>query len=183
MSSSDKFPDWSVFSKRPVPFDVELLSPASEMAVLLQKYLTDMNNMQKEIESFHNEGVDAAAQQAVYATQLASALDMYESLITETPLKRVHRHLRIIKDQMLSALENTGFKIDNPIGKPFDDIADRVYVDGWRHQVDFTSEVVAEVIEPIVIYRGKLVRRGRVVMGAPQEKAEDLTMADNVEET
>jgi hypothetical protein len=60
MSSSDKFPDWSVFSERHVPFDVELLSPASEVTALLQRYWTDMNKMRQEIESLRSEGLNAS---------------------------------------------------------------------------------------------------------------------------
>jgi molecular chaperone GrpE (heat shock protein) len=183
MSSSDKFPDWSVFSERHVPFDVELLSPASEVTALLQRYWTDMNKMRQEIESLRSEGLNASAQQAVYVVQLAAALDIYESVLTQASLGKVHRHLRIIKDQMLSALEKAGLEVNIPVGKPFNEVANVVHVDGWRHHADFLSEVVAEVIEPIVTYRGRLVRMGRVVMGAPPDKVTEQIMTDKVEKT
>ncbi len=54
-----------------------------------------------------------------------------------------------------------------PQGLPFDQVADWVDVDGWRHSPEFQEEMVAEVVEPIVMRRGVLVRLGRVIMGAP----------------
>jgi molecular chaperone GrpE (heat shock protein) len=115
--------------------------------------------------------------------QLAAALDIYESVLTQASLGKVHRHLRIIKDQMLSALEKAGLEVNIPVGKPFNEVANVVHVDGWRHHADFLSEVVAEVIEPIVTYRGRLVRMGRVVMGAPPDKVTEQIMTDKVEKT
>ena len=46
MSSSDNaagaFPDWSAFTPREVPGEVDLLSPAAEAAGLLQLYHGDL---------------------------------------------------------------------------------------------------------------------------------------------
>jgi len=170
MSSSDKFPDWSVFKKRAVPFEVELLSPASEVAALLQRYSTDLDKAHKEIAGVRREGLKTAAQQAVFVVQLSQALDLYESVLAQASLERVHRHIRIVKDQMLNALKEAGLEINVPLGKPFSEVADSVNVDGWRRSEDYASEVVAEVVEPIVTYKGILIRTGRVVMGAPPEK-------------
>ena len=169
MLSSDKFPDWSLFKEREVPFEVELLSPASEVAALLQRYRTDVDAAEQNVEGVRNEGLAGLAQQAVFVIQLAAALDRYESDLKQASLTRVHRHLRVLKDQMLDALSSAGLEVVIPIGKPFDEVADSVHVEGWRHHEDFSSEVVAEVLEPIVKYRGALVRLGRVVMGAPPQ--------------
>jgi len=178
MSSSDKIPDWNIFSERQVPFDVKLLSPAMEMSALLQKYRTDMNEVHQEIEAVRNKGLAIVAQQAVYIVQLADALDKYEPVLTQESLVMIHKHLRILKDQMLDSLEQAELEVTVPIGKALEEIEDFVQVQGWRHHEDFSSTVVAEVLEPIVTYHGKLVRQGRVVMGAPLNGVEDNNRLD-----
>ena len=172
MSSSDKLPNWAVFSKRQVPLDVELLSPASEMVGLLQKYSCEMDKAKQETESVRREWLKVVAQQAVFAVQLESALKRYEPLLAKASLERIYKHIRIIKDQMLADIKNAGLEVSVPLGKAFNEVADNVSVDGWIHNESFTSEVVADVVEPIVTFNGKLLRAGRVVMGAPPEKAE-----------
>jgi hypothetical protein len=52
----------------------------------------------------------------------------------------------------------------------FDEVSEFVHVAGWRHHQDFTAEVVANVLEPIVRYGETVVRLGRVEMGAPLEE-------------
>ena len=170
MSSLDKFPDWSVFSEREVPFDVELLSPAAEVVAVLQGSQAALDEARQEVKDVRREYLEALAQQAVLVVQLAAVLDRYAPDYTQASLAKVHRSLRIVKDQMLDELGRAGLEIIIPIGKAFDEVAHSVNVDGWRHHEDFSSEVVAEVVEPIVTYRGDLVRPGRVVMGAPLEQ-------------
>jgi molecular chaperone GrpE (heat shock protein) len=170
MSSSDKFPDWSAFSKREIPFEVELLSPASEAAALLQRSQAALDEAWQEVDHVRGEGLAALAQQAALVIQLAATLERYQPDFTQASLKKVYRSLQITKDQMLDELRRVGLEIIVPLGKTFDEVAQLVNVDGWRHQEHFTSEVVAEVIEPIVMYRNILVRPGRVVMGAPLEQ-------------
>ena len=169
MLSLDKYPDWSIFYEREVPFDVEILSPALEMAMILQRYRADVDSIKKENEANIDEERAALAQQAVFVAQLAMALEQYESSLVQASLTRVHRHFRILKDQMVDSLKNRGLEIIVPKGQTFDDVADLVNVEGWRHHENFTSEVVAEVLEPIVKYHGSTIRLGRVIMGAPPE--------------
>jgi hypothetical protein len=181
MSSSDKLPDWSLFSKRQVLIDVDLLSPASEIVSLLQKYSCEMEKAKQETESVRREWLNVVAQQAVFAVQLESALKRYEPLLAQASLGRIYKHIRIIKDQMLDDIKNAGLEVSIPIGKTFNEVSDNVSVDGWVHNEKFTSEVVADVIEPIVFVNGKLLRAGRVVMGAPPEKTGALQSAINNE--
>ncbi len=173
MSSSDKFPDWNAFPERDVPFDVELLAPASEMGALLQTYRTDIDDVREKVERVREEGLEALAQQAVFVIQFEAALTQYETDLAQGTPKKIHRHLRILKDQMLEAMKKAGLEILNPIGVPFDQVADWVNVDGWRHHESFPSEVVAQVVEPIVTYRGALIRPGRVVMGGPPKNQQE----------
>lgn len=181
MSSLDKLPDWSAFSKREVPFDVELLSPASEAAALLQRSQVALDEAWKEVDNVRKEGLEALAQQAVLVVQLAAVLERYAPEYAQASMTKAYRSLRIIKDQMLDELQRAGLEIVVPHGKAFDEIAHLANIDGWRHHESFSAEVVAEVIEPIVTYRGELVRLGRVVMGAPPEAA--IIVATSTSET
>ena len=181
MSSSDKpgqppvFPDWSKFSEREVHVEPELLSPAAEAASLLQFLHDSLRAAGVTRDEVQSAGLRALAQQAVFVFQLEAALQRYQPNLAEGPLVRIHRHLRVLKDQMLDALAGFGLDIDVPRGRSFDDVADLVHVDGWRHHEQFTSEVVAEVTEPIVKFGGAVVRLGRVVMGAPVDQATDTS--------
>lgn len=181
MSSSDSrdarntFPDWAVFGPREVPGEVELLSPAAEAAGLLQLYHGDLAAARQQQEDVRMAGLRALAQQAVFAFQFGAALERYQPELTQGTLLRAHRHLRVLKDQMLDALRAAGLEIEVPLGQSFEQVADAVHVDGWRHESRFTSEVVAEVSEPIVKAGGALIRLGRVVMGAPVEQAGSAT--------
>lgn len=173
MSFLGDFPDWSLFTERDVPEEVHLLSPISEMVATLQLCQKNFDKMQKTIENVRYEGFMALAQQAIFVVQLEFVLERSKQKLEQANLSKVYRSLRINKEQMLDALQEAGLKIIIPQGKEFDEIADFVQVVGWKHHADFTKEVVAEVLEPIVFYKNQLLRQGIVVMGAP------LTQADN----
>jgi hypothetical protein len=177
MSSSAKapqaarFPDWNAFAEREAPVEAELLSPAAATASLLQLYHDSMRDAAAGRDEVQSAGLRALAQQAVFVFQLDTALQRYQPNLSEGPLVRIHRHLRVLKDQMMDALTSFGLEIDVPRSRPFEEIAELVHVDGWRHHEQFTAEVVAEVTEPIVKFGGVVVRLGRVVMGAPIDQA------------
>ncbi len=78
MSSSDKLPDWSVFQERWVPFPVELLSPAAEMATLLQLHRQALDQARQEVAAIQDHWLQILAQQAVLIYHLESALKRYE---------------------------------------------------------------------------------------------------------
>ena len=167
MSSLDKFPDWSIFQKRTLPVEVEMLSPAAETVALLQSRLMDIRITQTSKDETRIAGLEALAQQAVFVVQLEASLNNYRIRLEEAMLNKVYRALRIVKDQMLTALQEAGLEVAVPLGKPFDTVAEHVDVLGWRHHENFTEEVVAEVLEPIIFSQGTLIRQGRVVVGAP----------------
>lgn len=167
MSYSDELLGWSQFAAREAPALDELRSPAAEIAALLQRYRADVDSAQRATDEAKRAGLEALAEQSVFIAQLAAALDRYEADLAQAGLSRAHRHLRVLKDQMLSAVRRHGLEVVMPLGQPYEAVADRVEVDGWRHDTRFAAEVVAEVVEPIVLQAGKVLRQGRVVMGAP----------------
>lgn len=170
MSSSDKFPDWDMFDNRNVPENIALISPSSEIAADLQKFYKKFVSAQKTIDQVRKEGLELLVQQAIFVNSFAEALSRYESELKKIsqPKTDIYKHLRVLKDQMLDTFTTAGFEIFSPIGHPFDEVADFVNVQHWRHHDDFASEVVAEVLEPIVKYKGEIVGLGRVIMGAPK---------------
>jgi len=167
MSFSVSFPDWSVFSEREVPYEVELLSPASETAAALQQCVSDVRTAREETEDVRSSGLSKLASQAVLVVQFEKALAFYEADFQKTALIKVYRHLRVLKDQMLDALKAAELEIIVPVGSPFDEVADLVHVHGWRYDERYQAEIVAEVLEPLVRHRGRIVHLGRVIMGAP----------------
>jgi hypothetical protein len=176
MSSSDKFPDWSLFRERSVPVETDLLSPAIETGAMLQAYHTRLEAEKQAAEEIRQQGIDALVQQALLAARFSITLDRHRQKLEEASLHKVYRSLKIVEDQMRDALQATGLEILIPQGKPFDEIASYVDVRGWRHHENFSEEIVSEVIEPIVFYQGKLVHSGTVVMGAPKEKEPDTSL-------
>jgi molecular chaperone GrpE (heat shock protein) len=181
MSSLDDFPDWSVFADRAVP-SLDVFSPVSEIAALLQRYRADLDMAQEHTESVRREGLEALAQQAVFVVQLEYALERYKPQFEQASLNKVYRSLRIVKDQMLDALRSVGMTIIVPHGKSFDEVSAYVNVVGWQHSQEFTEEVVVEVLQPIILYHTTIIRLGQVVMGAPleQEPQTVISNTDNV---
>lgn len=186
MSSAGKFPDWSIFKEREtLPLEQEVLSPAAEVAALLRvHYVSVTEGRQAEKEAFQT-GFAALAEQAVLVFQLEMLLQRSSSSFASSDsgsrlqgrqetLPRLYKSLRIIKDQMLEALTSAGIEIEIPLGKSYEEVADFVEIEHWRHQQHLAEEIVLDVYEPIIRMRQAnqglvLVRAGRVVMGAPLE--------------
>jgi molecular chaperone GrpE (heat shock protein) len=167
MSSSDDVLGWQAFREREVPAPVDLLSPASELSAALQRCWHDLDAERATGAEAGAEACAAAAEQAVLVFRLSAVLDRNEGAMTEAGLGDVHRQLRIVRDQLLDGLRRNDLHVIDPIGQPFDEVADEVRVAGWRHGQEFAGEVVAETIEPIIKHGGDPVRLGRVIMGAP----------------
>src|SRR6185312_12080200 len=128
MSSSDELLDWSVFNERDLPEAVDLLSPASELAAILQVFQANLLREKKVAEDIHKEGLKILAQQAVFVVRLEAALERHKPKFEQASLNKVYRSLRIIKDQMLDALKGAGLKIVIPQGQPFDEVVDYIEV-------------------------------------------------------
>jgi hypothetical protein len=179
MSFSVKSPDWSLFSEREVPFEVDLLSPASEMAAALQQSVSSVRAAREETEGVRSDSLSMLAKQAVLVVQMDKALAMYENDVQKDSMTKIHRHLRILKDQMFDALKKAGLEIVVPFGQSFEEVSESVHVQGWRHGEQYQAEIVAEVLEPSVWYCGRLVHLGRVIMGAPIQPAEHPSQLDD----
>jgi hypothetical protein len=144
-----------------------MLSPASELEGALQSCWGWVDAERAAARDALAGAVDTIARQAIPIFQLSAALRRNEAALAGPGLNRVHRQLLVLRDQMLAVIESGGLLIVDPTGRPLDEVADAVEVMGWRHGVEFDDKVVAETIEPIVRQGADVVRRGRVIMGAP----------------
>lgn len=179
MSSLVSYPDWNVFEERQTPSGLEILNPAAEVAALLQNLQSERDSAARELHDAREENLQILAKAGVYLFSLEMALVRYEEAMKKAELVKEHRHIRVIKDLMRDLITSAGLVIENPMGKSFNDVAHEVHVEGWRHSEAYTSEVVAEVMEPIIRYQGRVVKLGRVVMGAPAENLPEAGLAND----
>ncbi|QUQ67112.1 nucleotide exchange factor GrpE [Kutzneria sp. CA-103260] len=177
-SSADSLPppfplDWSSFQERPVAAPVELLSPAAELAAALQRCRRELTAERAAAADAAAKARADAAEQAVLVHQLAAALDRHDQALADAGLERARKTLRIVHKQMLTALEDSGLSVVDPLGRPFREIADSVEVLAWRHGDEFDGEVVAETLKPIIRHGAEVIRQGEVIMGAPAPDSDE----------
>lgn len=158
---------WDAFGERDAPADMELRSPAMELAQVLQRQQSALNTERGRSRTAVDEALAVAFDQAELVAKLGFSLAGRKAALEEAGLGKVHDELRIWKDAMLDALSRGGVTVEDPTGRPLAEVADRVEVHDWEHDARFTAEVVARTEEPIVLHNGAVVRPGRVTMGAP----------------
>jgi hypothetical protein len=169
---------WDAFAERPAPERMAPDPPSVEIARVLQIHQSALNAERGRARTAVDEALAASFRQAVLVTQLEDALERHRDALDAAGLGKVHRELRIRKDEMLDALRHGGVTAEDPVGRPLAEVADAVEVIGWTHEPRFDAEVVARTQEPIILYRGAVVRLGQVIMGAPPH---DAAMSDGAE--
>lgn len=174
-SSAEQSPPygWEVFADRPAPAEMELASPAAELVSVLQRYRSALGAERGKARAAADDALAAAVDQAVLVARLDVAMARHRDVLDKAGLGRVHRELRVLKDQMIDALRAGGVTIEDPLGEPLAKVADRIEVIGWRHGAEFPGEVVAETHGAIVLYRGAVIRPGQVTLGAPPPTGND----------
>jgi hypothetical protein len=65
--------------------------------------------------------------------QLETALAHYRPGLTEASMEHVHKHLRIIKNQMFEELATSGVELVRLAGYPYDEVKTLAEVEGWLH--------------------------------------------------
>ncbi|HJP72920.1 MAG TPA: hypothetical protein VJ914_01555 [Pseudonocardiaceae bacterium] len=170
--SSERF-DWSAFTERTTgPEVADLLSPAQELSAALQGVQKSLQAAREEGRTVVDDVLKAAAAQAALVFQLGVVVARNTDALQEAGLGKVTRQLDVLRKQMTRALEKFELVVDDPVGRPFNDAEAHVDVVDWRRGAEFTDEVVAETIEPIVLHNGSVIRSGRVIMGAPADNEE-----------
>jgi hypothetical protein len=168
VSSSAEHPlTWADFDEHPAT-EVELRSPAAELAAVLQRYRADLDAAARAGSEGRAEGLRALAEQAVLAVELEGLLELQQSA-RGLSLECLHSALRSLKDRMLAHVASSGLEVVRLYGVLGEDVAESVQVDQWRYDDDYATEVVVEELEVAVRLDGVPLRRGRVVMGAPRE--------------
>ncbi|MCX3059663.1 procyclic acidic repetitive family protein [Streptomyces beihaiensis] len=164
---------WDTFAERAMAEGVdEAVSPQAELVGVLQRRHDDLG-------AARGEAAQAAAGAREALFEVASLVGRFEQLIGEcqevmadSGQARLHRRLRILKDQMLQVLKDDGVEIRDPVGLPADEVADWTDPIGWRYGAQFATESVARTDEPAVFHHGAVVRLARVFMGSPEPQSE-----------
>lgn len=174
MSSSAEHPlTWADFDEQ-LTTEVELRSPAAELATVLQRYRADLDAAARAGSEGRAQGLRALADQAVLAVELEALLELQQSARDISP-ERIHGALLSLKDRMLAHVASSGLEIVRLRGARGEDVAESVEVDQWRYDDGCAVEVVLEELEVAIRLDGVPLRRGRVVMGAPREVRSTVT--------
>ncbi|WP_242888451.1 hypothetical protein [Actinomadura litoris] len=181
MSSSDEagpVPEdlpygWDAFEERPAPPDPALVSPAAEMGAALQLHRSALNAERGRSQAALDQALDMAYDQVALLARWDVALARHRDALAEAGLGRVHQEFRLLKDEALDLLRRGGVTYEDPADRPLAEVEDRVEVKGWKYGAEYTAEVVARTIEPVVLREGAVVRPGLVLMGAPEPEEEE----------
>lgn len=158
-------PTWREFAER-AGIEVAPSSPAAELAGVLQRYRADLDEAARAGASSRANGLRVLAEQAVLAVQLEQVLEGASTRALED--EEIRQPWLQLKDRMLAQIRACGLEIVRLAGATARSVDDLVDVECWRHDDAYASEVVAEELEIAVRFGGTVVRRGRVVMGAPR---------------
>jgi hypothetical protein len=157
-------PQWSEFVERNVS-DFELESPRSEVAAVLRRYRTDLDAAARASAEGRAAGLAALADQAVLAVEMLARLQSAPA--SSTP---VDDALRRVAGRMLEQVHRAGLEIVRLDGANLAEVAELAQIDAWQYDARFTDAEVIEEIEPAVLHEGRLLHRGRVVVGAPIDR-------------
>jgi molecular chaperone GrpE (heat shock protein) len=165
--------DWSAFADWSAGLtDVELRSPARELVAVLRRYQHDIEAERAAGREAVEQVLTIAATQAALLHRFGAVLEQGANKLREAGVDDVRKQLSIVHNQMRDALAKAGLTVIDPVGRTFDEAQAQVEVIDWRHSAEFTDEVVAETIEPIVLHGETIIHYGRVIMGAPQNGEE-----------
>lgn len=165
--------DWDAFEERPLPEGLggpeqpDPVSPGREMAALLQRYWADLQSERNRVQKESAAARKILTELAVHVARLDGLLREAAGPLEASGAKSLGRRLHVARKQVLEPLHAMDITTQDPTGKPYESVADEVDIAGWRYGPEFTAEVVAETLEPIVLDRGTVVRLGQVIMGAP----------------
>ena len=78
-------------------------------------------------------------------------------------MKRVYRHIEAIS----GALKEMGVEIIDPTGRPYD-LGMALKVISFEQTPGLAAEEIKETIKPSVVWQGRLIQMGEVIVGTPQ---------------
>ncbi|WP_329066897.1 hypothetical protein [Streptomyces sp. NBC_01429] len=137
------------------------------MAALLQRYWSDLQDESNRVRKETAAARKVLTELAVHVARLDGLLQEAAAPLETAGAKSLGRRLHVARKQVLEPLREMDITTRDPTGERYESVADVVDITGWRYGPEFTAEVVAETVEPIVYDRGAVVRLGQVIMGAP----------------
>ncbi|MFJ4711297.1 hypothetical protein [Streptomyces sp. NPDC088785] len=165
--------DWGEFTERAMPSGGdEAVSPQAELAGVLQRRHEDLSAVRGEAARAASGARDTVFELATLVGRLDQLIAAGEQALADSGQARLHRRLRILKEQMLQTLRDDGVEVRDPLGLPADEVADWTDPVGWRYGPQFTVESVAQTDDPAVFHHGAVVRLARVFMGSPEPSTE-----------
>lgn len=162
---------FDVHALRPVPYDAESAFLPGEIAALLNRCaarIAEQNEKQASLHAARRKEVAGIVQLVFFLEQ---ALLEVEPKFKEANLGRIHKRLRIVKDQMKEKLSRMGFAWRDPKGEAYTpELAGLTDVDGWKQSDEYEKEIVVDVREPIIFCNDELVLTGAIVVGGPEHE-------------
>ncbi|MZD05942.1 hypothetical protein GTW43_12715 [Streptomyces sp. SID5785] len=165
--------DWAAFAERPLPeggADERVVAPQAELAAVLQRRHEDLSAVRGDAARAASGARDTVYDLAVLVGRFDQLVAACAADLEDSGRSRLHRRLRILKEQMLQTLRDADVEVRDPLGLPAADVADWADPIGWRHGPQFTEETVAQTDEPAVFHAGAVVRLARVFMGSPEHE-------------
>ena len=101
------------------------------------------------------------------ATNIWRARNKMVDPVTDEPkdeMRRVFRHV----DEIFDSVEEMGLQIVDPTGKPYD-TGMAVKVITFEETPGLLREEITETIKPSIIWEGRLLQMGEVIVGSPPE--------------
>jgi hypothetical protein len=171
-------PTWLDFAEWPLEA-VEVRAPAIELAAVLRRYREDVDAAARASLEGRAKSLRALAEQAVLAAELSRLLEPSRSGRAGEPVDALHGTLRRISTEMLRRARAAGLEIVPLVGLEANAVHALADVEAWRYDDALTCEVVLEELEVTVLHHGTVLRRGRVVMGAPTHGDGDASHVRN----
>jgi hypothetical protein len=164
----DRWPaGWAEFAERPAPVGLEVAAPADELAAALQRYWSGVEEERGRAGARLETERESAVEMAVRSAALGRTVDEAAEYLTGVGDVRLGRRLDSGLRHLRRAIADAGIEVHDPLGEPYESVADHVGVMDWVYRDEYTAETVIQTIEPIVRDRGEVVREGLVVVGAP----------------
>jgi len=80
-------------------------------------------------------------------------------------MRKVHRHV----ESALESLGNAGVRVEDWQGKPFD-VGLPLKVLSYQPELGLTQDTVIETIRPAILWKGRMLQMGEVIVGTPDGK-------------
>ncbi|MBK8099465.1 MAG: hypothetical protein IPK26_20340 [Planctomycetes bacterium] len=142
-------------------------APAHELAAALQACHEAITAEQAKAAAAERDLLACVAELAMLGGRLERALAEVGPALQTAGLERVCARLQMLVGAQRAAVARAGIETPDLRERTYDEVAELVTVESWREDARFSSEVVAEVLDPTVLRAGRLLRLGRVVMGCP----------------